>query len=205
VIDTWQAKFIVDELVRSQTAFGGAGLLDLPASFLQLFFNEPSLLNKDSLPLSSDLEGLVKQLNNALDNDVATNGTLPTAASSLGLTPVMVSLLGSPDRARRLWARNQITRMSRAIAFDEWAENGVGNEVQSLFLTTFSGGSAEQWGALKAVISADRLKLDTIQRGFLEGRYDIGTPARADRSVMSLIARLLGSPSDSKCLPSHGC
>jgi len=205
VIDKWQAELVVAELEQSKPTFGSSGLLDIATSYLQLFFNEPSLLMKDALPvnasgtpLNAELAGAIDKLSSALDEAVAISVTGPSAVSALRLTPVTVALLGSPDPKRRKWAREQINVITRAIGFDEWCENGTGSETQSLFLSSFSGGCVEQWEALKVIINERRLNLDAIQRGLLEGQYTADVPARADRSAMSLIARLLGSPSDSR-------
>lgn len=212
VIDTWQAKIIVAELDRSQAA-STAGLLALPASFLQLFLNEPTLLSTSGIvlgangaPSNSELAASIERLSAALDTAVSgSNVNGPSIASSLGLNPVMVALLSSPEITRRQWALNQIELMTRAIAFDEWSESGIGTEVQNLFLAAHPGGIVEQWRSMKVLIDERRLKVDTVQKGLLEGLYEAGTPARADRSVMSYIARLLGSPSDSMYTPPDAC
>lgn len=121
-----------------------------------------------------------------------------TTASSLGLTPLLVQLLGSSDVQRRTWARSQVEYVRRALAFDEWTAGGVGTEVQGILFGDLL--VRERWSAINLLLGKNRLATDTVQQGLLEGKYDL-SPARPDMSIMAPIARLLGSSSDSECQP----
>jgi senataxin len=189
-IDKWQAALILTALERDQPAYGAQrGVLDLSLPYLQLLFNEPSLLS----PTLS--EG---KLSTGIDEVIASHPNDPSAAASLGLTPTLIALLTSPDAKRRQWAHKQVGFITRAVPFDEWTENGTGTEVQTLYLSSFPGDVSEQWAALKALITLDCLTLETIQRGLLEGQYDVAAAPRHDKSIMTFVSRLLGSSSSCK-------
>lgn len=183
LINKWQAQFIINEMEKSVSTYGiSSGLLTLPTSYLQLFLNEPALLGNDKLSA-------------ALDTSISHVPDGPSTASTLGLTPVLIALVASSSDRRRQWALKQMQYVNRSLGYAEWAENGVGSEVQKLLV---SSGSAEQWTALRAILDTNQLQLDTIQLGMLQGSYDAASKPRPDQSVMALIARVLGSPSPSK-------
>lgn len=118
-----------------------------------------------------------------------------TTVSSLGLTPLLVQLLGSSDAQRRTWACSQVEYVRRPLPFEEWTAGGVGTEVQGILFGDLPVG--ERWSAINLLLGNNRLTIDTVQQGLLEGKYDL-SPARPDRSLMAPIARLLGSSSDSE-------
>lgn len=184
-IDSWQADLILKELECCQPSYGAtkATLLDLPQQYLQLLFNEPALQN--NAKIASQMGEVI--------SDVKEGGS--ATVSGLGLTPLLVNLLGSSDVQRRKWARSQVEDVRRPLSFDDWTSGGVGTEVQGLLFGDLD--VRDRWSAVNLLLKSNRLSTDTVQRGLLEGRYDL-SPARADRSVMVPIARLLGSSSDSK-------
>jgi senataxin len=116
--------------------------------------------------------------------------------ANLHLSAGIVNLLSSRKPEHRQWARTQIGFIShRPLCFEEFQESGVGAEVSALLGTTFPGSQAELLSSVQALVSADRLAPDAIQRGLLAGQYTHDA-ARPDRSVMAFIARQLGTPSD---------
>lgn len=172
------------KLEYCQPSYGAAKatVLDLPPQYLQLLFNEPALLSNPKI--SAAMDEVTSQ---------AKEGS--TTASSLGLTPLLVQLLASSQPQRRAWARSQVEYVRRPLAFEEWSSAGVGTEVQGILFGDLD--VRERWSLLTLLLGNNRLAIDTVQQGLLEGKYDL-SPARSDKSVMAPIARLLGSSSDSE-------
>lgn len=188
-IDSWQANLLLQELECCQPSYGAAKatILDLPPQYLQLLFNEPALLNNAKIATAMD----------EVISQAKEGGS--TTASSLGLTPLLVQLLGSNVVQRRTWARSQLEYVRRPLSFDEWIAGGVGTEVQGILFGDLL--VRERWSAINLLLGHNRLATDTVQQGLLEGKYDL-SPARPDKSIMAPVARLLGSSSDSEWQPS---
>lgn len=184
-IDSWQSNLLLTELECCQPSYGAAKatILDLPPQYLQLLFNEPALLNNPKISAAMD----------EVTSQAKEGGS--TTATSLGLTPVLVQLLASSDAQRRTWARSQVEYVRRSLSFDEWTAGGVGTEVQGILFGDLD--VRERWAAINLLLGNNRLAVDTVQHGLLEGKFDL-SPARSDKSVMAPIARLLGSSSDSE-------
>lgn len=177
VVDKWQAALITPHLELG-------GLFDLSPALLQLAFNEPSVL---ALP----------EVSEALDMALVASGDRRTSVADLYLSAGLVSLLSSRKPEQRQWARTQIGFIShKALSLDDFRDSGVGVEVLNLQASSFPGTPSEQLSSIQVLLSTDRLSVDAIQRGLLEGQY-AHDAARPDKSVVPVIARQLGTPSDS--------
>lgn len=185
-VNKWQAGVIVGEFDLLQPYARPQTLFDLAPAFLQLLFNEPTLLDDPQL---RDL------LNQAISS---TSDATPLPSLTSGL----VALLSSTDLNRRSWAYGYLSRLSRPLSFREWHECGTGREVM-----TFLGSSDQErlWSALHGIVRPEVLTVETIQRGLLEGQFEAGVPPRLDRSIMTLIARHSGSPTKRECLNQTRC
>jgi senataxin len=188
-VDKWEAGLIVAEHDKTlQTAYGAStaqrsGLLDLSTSVKQLLLGEPSLLGYPGVAVLVD--SAVSSAANA------------SAAGSLGLTPVLVSLLSSADTARRQWATKVISACSRRpLSFDEWCENGIGVEVQNFYLGAGDLAPQERWSTMETLLKSGCLSLETIQKGLLGGQVEVGSSRRAGKSVMAVLSGMLGGASD---------
>lgn len=176
-MDKWQAALITPHLEIG-------AMFDLPPALLQLAFNEPTVL---ALP----------EISEALDIALVASGNNRTSAADLHLSAGLVSLLSSRKPERRQWALVQIRLIShKPVSFDDFRDSGVGAEVLGLQGTTFPGTQTELLSSIQALLSTDRLSPDAIQRGLFEGQFTHDA-ARPDKSVMAMVGRQLGTPSDS--------
>lgn len=188
-VDKWEAAYIVAEHDKiSQTAYGpstaqSSGFLDLSTSIQQLLLGEPSLLSHPGVA--------------ALVDSAVSSSANASTAGSLGLTPVLVTLLSSADNARRQWATKVISACSRRpLSFDEWCENGIGVEVQNFYLGAGDLAPQERWSITENLLKSGCLSLETIQKGLLGGQAEIGTGRRAGKSLTSVLSGMLGGASD---------
>jgi senataxin len=150
---------------------------------------EPSLLNDTSIAL-------------LLDRTAASSSSSAVSSiTALGLSPMVVKLLSSPRTDLRRWALKQIPAMSRRpLSFEGWCENGVGVEVQNLYLGDGDLLVKERWSTLETLIQSGCLSVDAIQQGLLGGRTEVTEGCLTGKGIMAVLCGMLGGEADCEYL-----
>lgn len=185
-MDKWQLELIVVEVKAAGqsnyvSTFSHDSILSLSTPILQLLFSEPSLLDHVSLA-------------SLLDVSIAAAPTKPCpGVYSLGLTPVLVHLLSSPNATRRVWAEAQLPgHARRPLSFDEWCSSGVGSQIQLLYNGTGDISQAARWRATEMAIRSKALSLETIEKGLISGKLGDGND-KPSRGLACALSHQLGS------------
>lgn len=188
-VNARQAAFIKEDHRRStqsadpETFIPSGGLSDLPASIGQLLLGTPSLLD------DADIAAI-------LDSTIEAPNSIDPSVVFLGLTPVLVHFLSSSSQTKRHWARRHLAGLSRQpLTFDDWCNLGIGVQIQALY----SGGSLEieeRLGIVTDLLSTGSLQEDVVKKGLLDGVSSLEQNARSGKSLMAVIAPLLGAPSE---------
>jgi senataxin len=149
---------------------------------VQLLFSEPSLLTDPSIYTS-------------LDNAITTNySPAQPNVTSYGLSPLLIRLLSSPKAKRRTWAISQLPACARRpLGFVEWCRNGIGEQIQALYLGSGEASQADRLEGMEALLRSKALSQDTIEKGLINGIVDESRTDHDDRGFMSTLSHLLGS------------
>jgi senataxin len=190
-VDKWQAGFILSENAKSsEPAYGSNSqsndLVSLPSSILQLFLAEPSLLD-------------IPELSAFLDSTTSASASRPPQShiTTHGLTPILIRLLSSPDNARRNWALAQLPAAAwRPLSFQEWRDNGIGDELRRLYEGDLEVEPEARWEAIKAILKSNSLSREAVQDGLLGAASRRDQSQRSDWGVMVTLSGLLGSETD---------
>ena len=188
-VDRWQATFILEEAARSpgtsyaSTSSDNGGFAGLTAPIAQLLMAEPSLLQLDDIAGFID-SGIAQGPTQALSN-----------IGSLGITPSLIRLLGSPTAARRGWARAQLPATTRRkISFDIMVRTGVRDEIVEL-CNDQSMEEAARWAAVRDILRSGGLSDEAIQKGLVIGESLSGGGHQGGR-ILNKLVPLLGTQSD---------
>lgn len=188
-VDRWQGPLILAEHSKaSQPTYGAAwtdtSLLALPTAVIQLLFNEPTLL--DNADISSLLDATIASSSQKTQKTAS-------AVTHLGLTPVLIRLLSSPDQARRDWASSQIpATVRRPLTFGEWCSLGIGLEIQAFYGANDASSTEERWQTVQLIVQSRSLSPDTVRKGLLGGITTEGAHG-GRKGVMAVLSNQLGS------------
>jgi senataxin len=180
-----QAAFIKEEYdnLASGNSSSRPGLSSLPGSIVQLLLGEPAMMN------NPDMAAII-------DSTVEASTTpMEPLAVMHGLTPLIVHLLSSPSHPRREWAKSQLPAISRQpLSFDDWCSLGIGVQMQAIYTGATELKGVEKWDLVSVMVSRGAFSSDVITKGILEGRNTLTRGAQSGKSLMAVLAPLLGAP-----------
>jgi hypothetical protein len=191
-VDLWQSTFILAESnASSDTGYASSsqsapGLLSsLTPSITQLLMAEPSLLENQDIAAFID-RSISSKPSTPLSNLVA-----------LGLTPLLVRLLRSPELDRRKWAFIQMQAAARRkLSFESAVRTGVRDEIEELCRDPAMD-EKERWKIVKTILKKGCLDQEAVEKGLLVGQCFDGK-IRKGKGIMAILAPLLGAESDCK-------
>jgi senataxin len=161
------------------------GLSGLRVSTGQLILGTPALL--DSPDVAAVLDATIDAAPTAINASV----------TSHGLTPGLVHLLTASSPVRRRWSRIQLAGLVRhPLSLDEWCNLGIGVQVQAMYTGPADIEAQDKWGIIAEIVTKGSLKADVVSRGVLEGVNTLKYDARPGKSLMAVLAPLLGVPSE---------
>ncbi|ORY29551.1 SEN1 N terminal-domain-containing protein [Naematelia encephala] len=186
-VDSWQAPLILAEAAKaSDPQYGDSAspintVSSLSSPVTQLLLNEPSLL--DNVEIASLIDNIINSL---------PGSPIRSTIVALGLTPVLIRLLSSPNEARRDFARTLLPAcVRRPLSFDEFSDNGIGHEIQALYTGGDSIAIGERWSSVVELLKSKSLSDEVVNRGLLRGE---GLNS-SGRLIMSILSSHLGSDS----------
>ncbi|WVQ62978.1 uncharacterized protein L199_001127 [Kwoniella botswanensis] len=188
-VDRWQSALILNHVGdATKTAYGSSSssiptLYTLDRPVIQLLLGEPSLLNDHN---DTGISSLV-------DEAVSSTST-SSSITSMGLSPLLIKLLSSPNEGRKKWALSQLPPASRRpVSFSDWCSLGIGYEIQELYNGKVEIDEGDRWKMVEALLRDRVLHDQTIEKGLLGGQLEEDPKGRKGRGLMSALSTLLGS------------
>lgn len=118
---------------------------------------------------------------------------------------MLVRLMASSSKERRLWAISQVPACARRpLTFEEWCTSGVGDEVKALYTESGDVKVADRLGVMALLLRSGALSAEVVQKGLVDGVMDVNGSSRPESGLMSTLSHLFGGQSERKFVcPDH--